>query len=139
MQPHDVDRDDRQRPYGAGRAEATWGTLADQRLFIFYDVTVYPWQARLACALGRGQSPANAWMPLLRAVLQQALAHGGSVPARAPKQLGIGLASAAAATSGIDGTARPRQRPRDAEKPKHYDRGKKKHTRSSIACLAASI
>src|SRR4029453_705450 len=39
----------------------------------------------------------------------------------------------------LDGTERPRQRPRDPEKQKHYYSGKKKRTRSRISLLAASI
>ena len=57
--------------------------------------------------------------------LKKALDHGGYVPARDPKQLGTVLVSEAEATYGIDGTERPRQRPRDAEKQKHYYSDKK--------------
>jgi hypothetical protein len=51
-----------------------------------------------------------------REVLQKALDHGGYVPERDPKQLGPVLVSEAESIYGIDGTERPRQRPRDAEK-----------------------
>ena len=139
VQQHYVDRDDRQRQYGAGRSEATLVTLEDKLLFILYYVKVYPLQEILAFEFGMVQSTANEWIHLLSEVLKQALDHGGYVPARDPKQLGIVLASEAEATYGIDGTERPRQRPRDAEKQKHYYSGKKKHTRSRTLCLAASI
>ena len=139
VQQHDVDRDDRQRHYGAGRSEATLVTLEDKLLFILYYVKVYPLQEILAFEFGMVQSTANEWIHLLSEVLKQALDHGGYVPARDPKQLGIVLASEAEATYGIDGTERPRQRPRDAEKQTHYYSGKKKHTRSRISFLAASI
>ena len=118
VQQHYVDRDDRQRQYGAGRSEATLVTLEDKRLFILYDVKVYPLQEMLAFEFGMVQSTANAWIPLLSEVL---------------------LESEAEATYGIDGTERPRQRPRNPEKQKHYYSGKKKHTRSRISFLAASI
>ena len=36
VQQHYVDRDDRQRQYGAGRSEATLVTLEDKLLFILY-------------------------------------------------------------------------------------------------------
>ena len=36
VQQHYVDRDDRQRRYGAGRSEATLVTLEDKLLFILY-------------------------------------------------------------------------------------------------------
>jgi hypothetical protein len=66
-------------------------------------------------------------------------AQMGYVPARDPQQLGTVLASEAESTSGIDGTERPRQRPRDPEKQKHSYSGTKKHTRSRISFLAASL
>ena len=62
---------------------------------------------------------------ILSEVLQKALDHGGYVPERDPKQLATVLESEAEATYGIDGTERPRQRPCDAEKQKHYYSGKK--------------
>ena len=136
---HYVDRDNRQRQYGAGRSEATLVTVEDKLLFILYYVKVYPLQEILAFEFGMVQSTANEWIHILSEVLKQALDHGGYVPARDPKQLGTVLASEAEATYGIDGTERLRQRPRDAEKQKHYYSGKKKHTRSRISCLAASI
>ena len=139
VQQHYVDRDDRQRHYGAGRSEATLVTLEDKLLFILYYVKVYPLQEILAFEFGMVQSTANEWIHILSEVLKQALAHGGYVPARAPKQLAAVLESEAEATYGIDGTERPRQRPRDAEKQKNYYSGKKKHTRSRISFLAASI
>ena len=139
VQQHYVDRDDRQRQYGAGRSEATLVTLEDKRLFILYDVKVYPLQEILAFEFGMVQSTANAWIPLLSEVLKKALDHGGYVPERDPKQLAAVLESEAEATYGIDGTERPRQRPRNPEKQKHYYSGKKKHTRSRISFLAASI
>src|SRR5215467_5021550 len=124
-QQHYVDRDDRQRQYGAGRSEATLVTVEDKLLFIFYYVKVYPLQEILACEFGMVHSTANAWIHILSEVLQKALDHGGYVPERDPKQLATVLASEAEATYGIDGTERPRQRPRDAEKQKNYDSGKK--------------
>src|SRR3989449_4298990 len=85
------------------------------------------------------QSTANEWIHLLSEVLKKALDHGGYVPERDPKQLATVLESETEQTYGIDGTERSRQRPRDAEKQKHYYRGKKKRTRSKISFFAASI
>src|SRR5262249_43645944 len=99
----------------------------------------YPLQEMLAFEFGMAQSTANAWIHLLSEVLQKVLDRGGYVPARDPKQLARVRESEAASTYGIDGTERPRQRPRDPEKQKHYYSGKKKPTRSSISCLAGSI
>src|SRR5262249_8484933 len=48
VQQHYVDRDDRQRQYGAGRSEATLVHIEDKLLFILYDVKVYPLQEMLA-------------------------------------------------------------------------------------------
>jgi len=93
----------------------------------------------LAFAFGMVQSTANEWIPLLSAVLKKALDHGGYVPERDPTQLETVLASETASTYGIDGTERPRHRPRDPEKQKHYYSGKKRGTRSRISLLVASI
>ena len=77
VQQHYVDRDDRQRQYGAGRSEATLVTLEDKLLFILYYVKVYPLQAILAFEYGMVQSTANEWIHILSEVLQKALDHGG--------------------------------------------------------------
>lgn len=139
VQQHYVDRDNRQRQYGAGRPEATLVHIEDKLLFILYYVKVYPLQEILAFEFGMGQSTANAWIHILSEVLQKALDYGGYVPARDPKQLDTVLEAEAESSYGIDGTERPRQRPRDAAKQKHYYSGKKKHTRSRISLLAESI
>jgi Helix-turn-helix of DDE superfamily endonuclease len=139
VQQHYVDRDNRQRQYGAGRSEATLVNIEDKLLFILYYVKVYPLQEILAFEFGMVQSTANEWIHILSEVLKQALDHGGYVPERNPKQLDTVLESEAESTYGIDGTERPRQRPRDPEKQKHYYSGKKKHTRSRISLLAESI
>ena len=139
VQQNYVDRDDRQRHYGGGRSEVTLVNIEDKLLFILYYVKVYPLQEILAFEFGMVQSTANEWIHMLSAILKMALDHGGYVPERDPKQLATVLESAAESTYGIDGTERPRQRPRDAEKQKHYYSGKKKRTRSRISLLAASI
>ena len=125
MQRHYVDRDNRQRQYGGGRSESTLVNIEDKLLFIVYYVKVYPLQEILAFEFGMVQSTANEWIHILSEVLKKALAHGGYVPERDPKQLEAVLESEAECTYGIDGTERQRQRPRDTEKQKHYDRGKK--------------
>ena len=136
---HYVDRDGRQRQYGAGRAASTLVPIEDKLLFILYYVKIYPLQAMLAFAFGMVQSTAHEWIQILREVLKKALDHGEYVPERDPKQLKTVLASATASMYGIDGTERPRQRPREPEKQRPYYSGKKKHTRSSISLLAACI
>ena len=136
---HYVDRDNRQRQYGAGRSESTLVSLEDKLLFILYDVKVYPLQEILAFEFGMGQSTANEWIQILSDVLKKALDHGEYLPERDPQQLETVLASETESMYGIDGTERPRQRPRNPEKQKHYYSGKKKRTRSRIALLAASI
>jgi DDE superfamily endonuclease len=134
-----VNRDHRQRQYGAGRSESTLVSIEDKPLFILYYVKVYPLQEILAFEFGMVQSTANAWIQILSDVLKKALDHGGYVPERDPKQLATVLASETESIYGIDGTERPRQRPRNPEKQKHYYSGKKKHTRSRISLLSASI
>jgi hypothetical protein len=138
VQDNYIDRDDRQRQYGGGKPESTLINIEEKRLFILYDVTVYPLQAMLAFEFAMVQSTANEWVPMLSGVWQKALDHGGYVPERDPKQLETVRASEPESTYGRDGTERPRQRPCDAEKQKHYDSGKKKRTRSSISLLAVS-
>ena len=113
VQQHYVDREDRQRQYGAGRSETTLVTIEDKLLFILYYVKVYPLQEILAFEFGMGQSTANEWIHILSEILKKALDHGGYVPERDPKQLGTVLASEAESTYGIDGTERSRQRPRE--------------------------
>jgi len=134
-----VDRDNRQRQYGAGRSESTLVSLEDKLLFILYYVKVYPLQEILAFEFGMVQSTANEWIQILSDVLKKALDHGEYLPERDPKQLETVLASEIESMYGIDGTERARQRPRDPEKQKHYYSGKKKRTRSRISLLAASI
>src|SRR5215470_16647087 len=60
-----VERDDRQRQYGAGSSETPVVTLEDQRLFILYDVQVSPLQDMLAFEVGMVHSTAHAWMHIL--------------------------------------------------------------------------
>ena len=139
VQQYYVDRDNRQRQYGAGRSESTLVHIEDKLLFILYYVKVYPLQEILAFEFGMVQSTANEWIQILSEVLKKALDHGEYLPERDPKQLETVLASETESTYGIDGTERPRQRPRDPEKQKHYYSGKKKRTRSRISLLAASI
>jgi hypothetical protein len=139
VHPHYVDRDNRQRQYGAGRSEATLVHLDDKLLFILYYVKVYPLQEILAFEFRMVQSTANEWIHILSEVLKKALDHGGYLPERDPQQLATVLASEAESIYGIEGTERPRQRPRNPEKQRHYDSGKKKHTRSRISLLAESI
>jgi len=139
VQHNYVDRDDRQRQYGGGRPEWTLVNIEDKLLFILYYVKVYPLQEILAFEFGMVQSTANEWIHMLSAILKTALDHGGYVPERDPKQLATVLESETEQTYGIYGTERSRQRPRDAEKQKHYYSGKKKRTRSRISLLAASI
>ena len=138
QQPY-VDRDNHQRQYGGGRSAATLVTMEDKRRCIWYDVKVYPLQEILACEFGVVQSTANAWIHMLREVWKNAWDHGGYVPERAPKQRDTVLESAAESTDGIDGTERPRHRPREPEKPQHDDSGKKQRRRSRISFLVASI
>ena len=139
VQDNYIDRDDRQRQYGGGKPESTLINIEDKLLLILYYVKVYPLQEILAFEFGMVQSTANEWIHMLSEVLKKALDHGGYVPERDPKQLETVLESEAESTYGIDGTERPRQRPRDAEKQKNYSSGKKKHTRSRISLWVASI
>jgi hypothetical protein len=134
-----IDRDKRQRQYGGGKPESTLITIEEKLLFILYYVKIYPLQEILAFEFDMVQSTANEWIHILSGVLQKALDHGGYLPERDPKQLETVLESEPESIYGIDGTERPRQRPCDAEKQKHYYSGKKKRTPSRISLLAVSI
>jgi Helix-turn-helix of DDE superfamily endonuclease len=139
VQHNYIDRDNRQRQYGGGQPESTVVNVEDKLLFILYYFKVYPLQEILAFEFGMVQSTANEWIQILSDVLKKALDHGEYLPERDPKQLETMLASETESMYGIDGTERPRQRPRNPEKQKHYYSGKKKRTRSRISLLAASI
>src|SRR5262245_49069191 len=136
---HYVDRDDRQLQYGAGRSASTLVPLEDKLLFILYYVKIYPLQEILAFAFGMLQSNANEWIQILSDVLKKELYNGGYLPERDPKHIQTVLASETASMYRIDRTERPRQRPSNPAKKKHYYSGKKKRTRSRISLLAASI
>jgi hypothetical protein len=133
VQRASIDHEGRQRQYGGGRCEATLTHIEDKLLFILYDMKIYPLQAILAFECGMAQSTAKVWMHLLSEILQQALAIGGHVPERPPKQLATVLESEQESVYGVDGTEQRCQRPRDQEKQRCYDSGKKKHIRSSIS------
>ena len=79
------------------------------------------------------QSTAHQWMHILSEVLQNSLDHGGYLPERDAKQLSTVLESEPVSTYGIDGTERPRQRPQDLAKQKHYYSGKKNAHRQESA------
>src|ERR687884_1607043 len=125
VRQHYIDRDNRQRQYGGGQSESTLVNIEDKLLFILYYVKLYPLQEILAFEFGMVQSTANEWIHILSEVLKQALEQGGYGPARDPKPLDTVLESEAESTYGLDGTERPRQRPRDPEKQQHYYSGKK--------------
>ena len=72
VQQHYVDRDNRQRQYGGGRAESTLVNIEDKLLFILYYVKVYPLQEILAFEFGMVQSTANEWIHILSEVLKKA-------------------------------------------------------------------
>src|SRR5499426_790508 len=66
---HYIDRDDRQRQYGAGRSESTLVHIEDKLLFILYYVKVYPLQEIFAFEFGMVQSIANAWIHIMSEAL----------------------------------------------------------------------
>ena len=134
---HYIDRDNRQRQYGGGKSESTLVNMEDTLLFISYYVKVYPLQEILAFEFGMVQSTANEWIHILSEVLQHALAQGGYVPERDPKQLDTVLEAEAESISSIDGTERPRQRPH-SPKCKILLQVKKAHT-FNISLWAESI
>jgi len=59
MTQHSIDRDNRQRQYGAGRSASTVVSIEDKLLFILYYVKIDPLQEILAFEFGMVQRTAN--------------------------------------------------------------------------------
>ncbi len=117
----------RKRKAGGGR-KATLQTLEDKLLFILVYFKLYPIQEAQGAMFGMSQSQANDWIQRLTPVLQEALGREMLLPERNPVSLDEILSEYELLEFSIDGTERPRQRPKDSNQQKEYYSGKKKRT-----------
>jgi len=118
----------RKRKAGGGR-KATLQPLEDKLLFILVYFKLYPIQEAQGAMFGISQSQTNEWIQRLTPVLQVALGYEKLLPERNPASLDEILAEYELLEFSIDGTERPKQRPKDATQQKEYYSGKKKmHT-----------
>jgi hypothetical protein len=134
----------RQREAGGGRRAILGG--AEQRLlFILVYLKAYPLQVLMGELFGLSQPTANRWVHRLLPVLREALNDLGVVPERDPARFAGGPPPAVAAGEGpgprdliIDGTERPRQRPKDPrEQALHYSGKRKTHTDKNVLIVGA--
>ena len=122
-----VDKE-RQRKPGGGRKE-TLDTIEGKLLFIQFYFKTYPLQEVIAFLFGMNQSQACEWIHRLSEVLKMALGRMGHLPERDPEKAEAALADDPENIFAIDGAERRRQRPKDNERQKECDSGKKKtHT-----------
>jgi len=122
----------RRRQPGGGR-HAILLTPADKLLFILFYFKFYPTQEVQGFLFGISQPQANVWVHLLTPVLNTALGAEQHLPARKTRSVTQVLEACPGLEFIIDGTERPIQRPRDAERQKQCYSGKKKrHTVKNI-------
>jgi len=126
----------RQRRAGAG-AKGTLSSFEDKLVFILVYHKTNPLQVMHGLQFALSQSQTHDWMHRLLPVLQHALREMGHAPEREAQRVETSaLALAGAPNLAVDGTARRRQRPRDARKPKaHYSGKKKTHTDKTILLI----
>jgi hypothetical protein len=118
----------RQRREGGGRKGAL-ARLEDKLLFILFYFKFYPVQVVQGYFFGLSQPQANDWIHRLTPVLNQALGDECQLPARQTQAVAAVLAACPGLQFILDGTERPIRRPKDAERQRRHDSGKKKrHT-----------
>jgi hypothetical protein len=111
----------RQRKAGGG-SKAQLATVADKLLFILVYHKTYPLQTAQGLLFGLSQPQTNAWIHRLLPLLVASLERAGYAPQRDP----VAFASDAAPLAvQLDGTERPRQRPKDPIKQREHYSGKK--------------
>lgn len=118
----------RQRAYGGGRKPAL-KEPADKLLFILFYFRLYPTQEAQGFFFGLSQEQANAWIHRLTPLLSKALGYDAQLPERQASRLEALLQAQPVLEFFLDGTERPRRRPKDNELQKQFYSGKKKrHT-----------
>jgi hypothetical protein len=128
----------RHRQAGGGR-KVVLGGPEQKLLFILVYLKTYPLQVLMGELFGLSQSAANRWVHRLLPVLREALGDLGVLPERDPACFAGGPQAAEAGEDLIiDGTERPRQRPKNPRKQAlHYSGKKKTHTDKNIVIVGA--
>ena len=118
----------RLRTIGGGR-KPILSSPSDRLLFILFYFKFYPTQEVLGFFFGISQGQASHWIHRLTPIINAALGYEMKLPARKPADVQMLLKECPSLEFIIDGTERPINRPKDAEKQKRYYSGKKKrHT-----------
>jgi hypothetical protein len=125
-----LDKKRRWRAAGGGR-KATLKTSADKLFFILLYCKCYPTFDLMSVLFGFDRSCAHEWVHRLRQILETALGKKQALPERKIDSIEEFMAKFGEVQEVIiDGTERPIQRPKDAERQKeHYSGKKKRHTR----------
>lgn len=123
----------RKRAVGGGR-KATLRTARDKLFYILLYCKCYPTCDLMSVLFGFDRSCAWDWVHALLPVLEKALGDKQALPERKLRSLEEFLERFPDVEVVIfDGTERPVQRPKDPDKQKEHDSGKKKrHTRKHI-------
>jgi len=125
-----LDKKRRWRAAGGGR-KATLKTSADKLFFILLYCKCYPTFDLMSVLFGFDRSCAHEWVHRLMPILETALGKKQALPERKIDSIEEFMAKFGEVQEVIiDGTERPIQRPKDAERQKeHYSGKKKRHTR----------
>jgi hypothetical protein len=123
----------RQRARGGGR-KARLESMESKLFFILFYFKCYPTFDVLGFLFDLERGRANRWMHRLQRILETALGKKMVLPERKLESIEQFLERFPEVKEVIfDGTERPVQRPKDAEKQKeHYSGKKKRHTRKHI-------
>lgn len=123
----------RKRARGGGR-KARLRTIESKLFFILFYFKCYPTFDVLSWLFDLERGRANRWVHRLQGILETALGKKMVLPERKLESIEQFLERFPAVREVIfDGTERPVQRPKDAEKQKeHYSGKKKRHTRKHI-------
>jgi hypothetical protein len=123
----------RKRARGGGR-KARLSSTEFKLFFILFYFKCYPTFDVMSWLFEMERGRANRWVHRLQAILEKALGKKMVLPERKLESIEQFLARFPEVTEVIlDGTERPVQRPKDAEKQKeHYSGKKKRHTRKHI-------
>ena len=120
----------RQRQPGGGR-KGQLHRLDDKLLFSLIYLKTYPLQEALGLQFGLSQSQTSDILKQLLPLVLTALTDAGYTPARDVAELRQHWPAAGSpSTVHLDGTERPRQRPKNPAKQREYYSGKKKITRT---------
>ena len=123
----------RKRARGGGR-KARLSSIESKLFFILFYFKCYPTFDVLSWLFDIERGRANRWVHRLQGILETALGKNMLLPERKLESIEQFLARFPEVREVIlDGTERPVQRPKDAEKQKeHYSGKKKRHTRKHI-------